>query len=62
MKSIYFLIAAALLSGSKAFASDDATCLARIMNAESRGESFEGLVSIGQSAITRAEDCDSVNC
>ena len=58
MKSIYFLIAAALLSGSKAFASDDATCLARIMNAES----FEGLVSIGQSAITRAKDCDSVNC
>ena len=62
MKSIYFLIAAALISGSKAFAADNATCLARIMNAESRGESFEGLVSIGQSAITRAEDTDSNLC
>ena len=61
MKSIYFLAAAALLSGGKALA-DDATCLARIMNAESRGENFEGIVSIGQAAITRADDTDSNLC
>lgn len=61
MRSIYFLVAAALLSGSKAFA-DDQRCLARILHAESRGESFEGLVSVGQAAITRAEDTDSNLC
>lgn len=62
MKSIHFLLAAALLSGGKAFAQDDATCLARIMNAESKGESFEGVIAAGQAAITRAEDQDANLC
>lgn len=61
MRGLIFLSACALLSGSKAFA-DDATCLARILHAESRGESLEGMVATGQAAITRAEDQDTNLC
>ena len=61
MKGAAFLIAVAALSGGKAFA-NEATCLARILNAESRGESLEGLVATGQAAITRADDQDSTVC
>ena len=61
MKGLVFLTACALMSGGKAFA-DDATCLARILNAESRGESFEGLIATGQAAITRADDQDVNLC
>ena len=61
MRGLIFLTACVLLSGSKAFA-DDATCLARILHAESQGESFEGLIATGQSAITRADDQDANLC
>ena len=61
MRGAAFLIAVAALSGGKAFAGE-ASCLARILNAESRGESLEGLVATGQAAITRADDQDSNLC
>lgn len=61
MRGAVFLIAVAALSADRAFANEP-VCLARILHAESRGESLEGLVSVGQSAITRAEDQDTNLC
>lgn len=54
MKSVYFLIAAALLSGGKAFA-DEATCLSNVMYAEAKGASLEGTMIVGECMLTRAE-------
>lgn len=41
---------------------NEATCLSKIMYAEARGESFESVISIGQSAVTRAENQDTNVC
>lgn len=61
MKSIYFLLAVAALSGSKAFGSE-ITCLSRIIYAETAGHSLEHAVAIGQAAVTKAEDDDTDIC
>jgi hypothetical protein len=61
MKSVYFVVAAALLSGSKAFAGD-VHCLSRIIHAETAGHSIEHAVAIGQAAISKAEDEDTNLC
>lgn len=54
-KSIYLLIAAALFSGSKAYASE-ATCLSRVMYAEAKGASLEGTMIVGECTLTRAKN------
>ena len=53
------LIAALLSSTAQATETD---CLAAIANAESRGESFEGLVAVMQAAITRAHRQETTIC
>lgn len=49
------LLVVAVVSGSKAFASD-VNCLSRIIYAETAGHSIEHAVAIGQAAVTKAED------
>lgn len=49
------LLVVAVVSGSKAFASD-VNCLSRIIYAETAGHSLEHAVAIGQAAVTKAED------
>lgn len=61
MRSVYFLAAVAAFSATKAFGNEQ-VCLARILHAESRGESLEGLIAVGQAAMTRADDQDTNLC
>ncbi len=61
VRSIHFLLAVLILSGSKAFAGE-AECLRDIMNAEARGQTFTGVVGIGQAAMAKARVERSTLC
>lgn len=57
--SLLFLIA--VFSGMKVYAGD-VDCLAAIMYGEARGQNFEGVIGLGQSAITRADNQGKTLC
>lgn len=59
MKAITALLLALIVTPVHAGAAD---CLSQIMHAESRGESFEGLVANGQAAVTRARNQGRTVC
>lgn len=60
-KSLYFLIPALLLSAYKANG-DEVKCLAKVIYAESRGESLLGTVANAQATINRAERQNTSIC
>lgn len=62
-RSIKFavLLVISLFAGIKAYAGES-DCLAAIMYGEARGQNFEGVIGLGQSAIKRAENQQTTIC
>ena len=54
MKALAAITLLMACTASQAASASDTDCLVRIMHAEARGESLEGLIAVGQATLNRA--------